>query len=348
MPSYTSRDRIVAALKGEYTDRVPVTIMFGPYVARLAGFTMPEIFHDAQKHAKAHVIAHQMHPTDTIGINREVYLEAEALGATVEYFDDNTPQLKNHLLVDKADLRKLEIPDSRKNQRLGWYLEACERARAELKTVAVGGSISGPWTLAANLRGLDTLILDTMDDPGFVHELMKFSVAYLKQWGVAVRETGVGGGIGEAAASCSVISPKIYKTFIQPYHTEIFGYFRERKLNISVHICGYIDPIMEDLLETGIRMISIDSISSLAKLKELSGGKAVIMGNVPPALFVDGTKEEMEAAVKTCIDIAAGGSKYLLSSGCEIPFNSRRENIAYFLEAAEKYGRYDKPDGEAQ
>jgi len=342
MTTYTARDRIVAALKGEYADRVPVTIMFGPYVAKLAGFTLPEIFHDAQKHAKAHVAAHQMYPTDTIGINRVVYLEAEALGAKVEYFEDVTPHLKSHVLEDKADLVKLDIPDPKKNQRLGWYLEACERAKAELKGVAIGGAMSGPWTLAANLRGLDTLILDTMDDPDFVHDLMKFAVAFLKQWGAAVRETGVGGGMGEAAASCSVISPKIYKTFIQPYHTEIFGYFRERKLNISVHICGYIDPIMEDLLNTGIRMISIDSVSSLAKLKELAGDKAVIMGNVPPALFVDGTKEEMEASVKECIDIAATGGRYLLSSGCEIPLNSRRENIAYFMAAAEKHGRYDR------
>jgi hypothetical protein len=71
------------------------------------------------------------------------------------------------------------------------YLEACEQAKAETKAVAVGGAMSGQWTLAANLRGLDTLILDTMDDPDFVHDLMKYTVAFIKEWGAAVRETGI-------------------------------------------------------------------------------------------------------------------------------------------------------------
>jgi uroporphyrinogen decarboxylase len=341
MAVYTSRDRILAALKGTYGDRIPVTIMFGPYVAKLAGYTMPEIFNDPEKHAKAHVAAYETFRTDTIGINRVVYMEAESLGAEVAYSEKTTPQLKTHVLDDKSVLEKLDMPDPRKNSRLKWYLQACTLAKAALPGVAVSGSISGPWTLAANLRGLDTLIMDTMDDPGFVHDLMKFSVAYLKEWGMVLRETGVGSGMGEASASCSVISPKIYREFIQPYHREIFSFFKERKLNISVHICGYIDPIMEDLLDTGVSMISIDSISSLSKLKELSMGNAVIMGNVPPSLFVDATRKQMEDAVRSCIDIGAKDSKYLLSSGCEIPFNSRRQNIEYFMQAAEKYGTYE-------
>ena len=114
----------------------------------------------------------------------------------------------------------------------------------------------------------------------------------------------------------------------------------QKKLNLGFHICGYIDPIMEDFLDTGVRMVSIDSASSLSKIVELSQGQAVIMGNVPTTLFSDGTKEEMEAAVKECIDTAAKGSKYFLCSGCEIPLNSRKENVGYFMDAAHKHGTY--------
>jgi len=98
---------------------------------------------------------------------------------------------------------------------------------------------------------------------------------------------------------------------------------------------------MEDVLETGIGMISIDSPSSLKKLVELAEGKAVIMGNVPTLLFAEGTKQQMEAAVKECVDTAAKGSKYILCSGCDIPLNSNREIVDCFMEAANKYGRYD-------
>jgi uroporphyrinogen decarboxylase len=170
---------------------------------------------------------------------------------------------------------------------------------------------------------------------------MRFTTEWVKISIAMVRETGVGIGMGEASASCSVISPKIYRAFIKPYHEEISNYFKERKLYVSLHICGYIDPIMEDVLETGIGMISIDSPSSLGKLVELAQGKAVIMGNVPTLLFAEGTKQQMEAAVKECVDTAAKGSKYILCSGCDIPLNSNREIVDCFMEAANKYGRYN-------
>jgi uroporphyrinogen decarboxylase len=191
------------------------------------------------------------------------------------------------------------------------------------------------------LRGLERLIFDTVDDPGFVHELMEFTTALLKVWVAKVRETGVGVGMGEASASCSVISPRIYKAFIKPYHQEIIEYFKERKLHVGLHICGYSDPIMENVLETGIGMISIDSPSSLGKLVELARDRVVIMGNVPTALFAEGTKQQMEAAVKECVETAAKGSKYVLCSGCEIPLNSNKESVDWFMEAANKYGRYN-------
>ena len=340
MSNYTGRDRLVAALKGQYADRVPATVMFGPYAAKLAGYTLLEFHTDAGKNVKSHVCACETFHPDNTGISGDVYLEAEALGAQVEFSEDATPHIKNHVLEDKANLAKLSIPDPRKAERLCWYLEICERLKSEIPDMSWGGGTAGPWTLAANLRGLDSLIFDTVDDPNFVHELMRFNTELTKIWISAIRETGVGAGMGEASASCNVISPKIYRTFVKPYHEEIISYFKERKLHISLHICGYIDPIMEDVVDTGISMISIDSPSSLSKLVSLSQGKVVLMGNVKTTLFSEGTREEMEAAVRECIDIAAKGSKYILCSGCDIPIDSRQENISYFMEAAEKYGHY--------
>ena len=341
MTAYIGKDRIVAAVRGQYTDRVPTTVMFGAYVAKLAGITMLEFYTDAEKHAKSHVRACEVFHPDTITLTDDVYLEAQALGAKVEFPEDSTSHLASYVLEDKAKLAKLSIPEPNKDNRLSYYLEACERAISEIKDSSVGGGATGPWTLAADLRGLERLIFDTADDPNFVHELMKFTTELVKVWGAKIREVGVGIGMGEASASCSVISPKIYRTFVKPYHCEVAEYFKQRKVHIGLHICGYIDPIMEDILDTGIGMISIDSLSSLGRLVELAQGRAVIMGNVPTALFAEGTKQQMEAAVKECVDTAAKGSKYILCSGCDIPLNSRKEIVDWFMGAADKYGRYN-------
>jgi len=48
----------------------------------------------------------------------------------------------------------------------------------------------------------------------------------------------------------------------------------------------------------------------------------------------------MEQAVKNCIEVAARGSAFILSTGCEVPFVATPENVRCFMEAAEKHGYY--------
>jgi len=106
-----------------------------------------------------------------------------------------------------------------------------------------------------------------------------------------------------------------------------------------MHICGYIDPIMEDLMDLGIGALSLDSPSSLKQMVEISRKKIVLVGNVATTLFVSGTKSEMEASVKECIRVAGMGGAYIISSGCELPYNSTLERAQFFVEAAKEHGR---------
>jgi uroporphyrinogen decarboxylase len=207
------------------------------------------------------------------------------------------------------------------------------------KTATLGLGQSGPWNLAMHLRGAETLLMDTAMDPEFVHALMKYTTEVVRAMGDGLIDAGFAPSLGEATASCSLISPQIYRDFIKPYHAELCTYFKTKRIPISIHICGYIDPILDEVLDTGIRFISLDAPSSLQKLVNLSEGKVTIMGNVPTALFADGTKEEMEEAVRACVDIAGEGSGYILSSGCEIPLNSTEDRVEHYFQCAHQFGR---------
>ena len=63
------------------------------------------------------------------------------------------------------------------------------------------------------------------------------------------------------------------------------------------------------------------------------------MGNVPSTHFSSGSRQEMEASIRQCIDIAAAESGYILASGCEIPFDSTEDRIEHFFEYSRQYGR---------
>ena len=340
MNQNTGKHYMLSALKRQHADRVPVTVLIGPYCSRLTPYSVREILTDARKSAEAHLAFHERFKPDSLIVYNDIYLEAEAVGCELEFPADGISHPKRALLDDKAKLARLQVPDPERSGRLPYFIEVCQRVSDQIrKTTSLGLGHSGPWNIAMHLRGAEALLMDTVTDPQFVHELMKFTTEVVRTMGAALIEAGFSPSLGEAAASCSLISPRIYREFIKPYHQELCRYFRTKKRLLSLHICGKIDPIMEDILETGIFLLSLDAASSLGKLIRLSAGKLIIMGNVKTNLFSSGTQTEMEASIRECIDTAAADSGYILASGCEIPFDSTEDRIAHFFKYSREYGR---------
>ena len=340
MKQTTGKQYMMSALRRKPMDRVPTTVLIGPYCSRLTRYSVREILTDARKSAEAHLAFHDRFNPDSLVVYNDIYLEAEAIGCELEFPEDRISHPKRTILDDKSQLARLKVPDPQKDGRIPYFIEVCQRVSDQVRqTTAVGLGHSGPWNIAMHLRGAEALLMDTVEDPAFVHELMKFAAEVVRVMGDALIEAGFSPSLGEAGASCSLISPSIYQKFIKPYHKELCSYFRSKKRFMSLHICGKVDPIMEDIIETGIYLFSLDAGSSLQKLTQTAKNNIVIMGNVPTTHFSSGSREEMETSIRHCIDTAAAASGYILASGCEIPFDSTEDRIDHFFEYSREYGR---------
>ena len=91
-----------------------------------------------------------------------------------------------------------------------------------------------------------------------------------------------------------------------------------------------------------IDWVELDGPSSLKKMVEESKGKVIIRGNIEGQIFIESTKDQIAQAVKDCIETASKENAYVLSTGCQIPLNAPLENVQHFLEAAQRYGTYDR------
>lgn len=342
MTEITGRERVVAAMKRKYADCIPASLILGAFRARILNCPLKEYFRDGNKLAEGTIAAYEQFGHDAVEICWDIMMEAEAAGAELEFPEDSMPQIKRRVLGEKRDLGKLMIPNPEKSGRYPLYLEACRKTLKALKGPNTAGALTGPWTTATGLRGAQELIFDAIDDPAFVDDLMAFTTAAIKALGAGLAETGISISMGEAACSCSLISPALYRRFIKPHHQELVRFFAAKKKGLSLHVCGYIDPIMEDLVELGISALSLDSPSSLEKMIAVSRKKIALVGNVATSLYVSGTKEEIETAVRNCIRIAAPGGAFILSSGCELPHNSTPDRVSFFMKAAREYGRADR------
>jgi uroporphyrinogen decarboxylase len=218
------------------------------------------------------------------------------------------------------------------------YLEVIAETKKMITDSVVSGVLAGPWTIAIGLRGATELIRDALKDPDYVHELMRFCTQMSIRFGEAFYPLKAGLSYSEAPASCSLISPRLYRTFIFPHHKQIVDHFKEKNVGVGLHICGYADPILEDIVNTGVTNISIDAPTDLARAVEVTEGKAVLIGNVDTSLFFSGGKQQMRKAIKDCIEIASKGSGYILSSGCEVPGVAPPEKVEWFMELANELG----------
>jgi MtaA/CmuA family methyltransferase len=349
---FTNRDRVVAAYRRSFADRVPAYPIVASFAGTLDGLSIEEYCTVVPKAITAMLNYYERYQPDVVLAYNDLAKEAEAFGCRVKYSDYVVPSIDQHVLHDdKTKLAKLAMPDPYKTARLPGFLEQCEALVRAKPPAAIGAVAVGPWTIAMLLRNPETMLLDTFEDPQFIHDLMRVTTDFCKLWGDAIAKTGIGLSFSEPTASISLISPDNYREFVAPYHKELVDHFKAKKVGVTTHICGTTYPIYEDLLRCGFTTVSFDLdqqadptlyVDQLTRFMEVSKGRAVAIGNVDATKFERSTKEAMVADVRRCINAAARHSAFILSTSCEIPPRSDAEIVKWFMDAAREYGRYDR------
>ena len=349
---YTPRERVTAAYKGQFADRVPAYPIAGAFAGCLDGLSIEEYCTDPTRASRAMLNYYDRFQPDIMIAFNDLAKEAEAVGCHVKYSDYVVPSIDQHVLQDdKGKLARLEIPDPKRDGRLSAFLEQCTALSKAGLPCPLGSVNVGPWTIAMLMRNPELMCLDTIDDPEFVHELMRFTTEYAKVVGDAVLETKIGLSYSDPTASCSLVGPDTYREFIKPYHKELVDYFKAKKVGVTTHICGTTYPIFEDLIRCGFTTVSFDldqqadptlHVDQLKRFMEVSKGRVVAIGNVDATKFERTSKEAMVADVRRCLDAAARHSAFILSTSCEIPPRSEPEIVKWFMDAAREYGRYDR------
>jgi len=346
---YTGKEYIAAVFRRERTDRVPVRAFHGLRAGlELASVTAKEVRTKPDKYVLVLAALYEVLPQDAVSVLvADEALFAEAAGKQLGFtFADVRARAAagTSLLEDKSTLAQFELPDLEQGERLPYYLEICQGALSAIPDAAVDPMFTSPWSTAMMMRGPQNMLLDIQDDPSFLRELLGYTTELANMVGAALLETGVDVlTLADPSAGCSLISPAMFRQWVEPYLRETIEHLKDLSdTPIVLHICGYIDPIMEDLVSLGVDGISIDGPSSLERLVEVSQGRVVVEGNCPTGLYLTGTAEEIEARVRECIDVAAAGNGYILCSGCQVPDNAPLENVRHFLEFGRRYGRHEK------
>ena len=199
----------------------------------------------------------------------------------------------------------------------------------------------GCWQDAVELVGTERLIMETYDDPEWVHELIRILQARKKTFiqslkGARYDLLELGGG----AASTTVISPKIFDKFVAPYDSELIELAHAMGQRIVYHTCGGMMPILEKIADMGPDAMETFTPADmggdvrLAEAKQRIGDRVCMIGGFDQFHFFTGcTPDETRAEVRRCFEAAGSGGGYILCPSDHF-FDAEPELIQAFVDEA--------------
>ena len=248
---------------------------------------------------------------------------------------------QNARLAEKQQLAGLTLPDptvGRMGDRTQGVALLRERTQGQL---LVEGWVEGPCAEGSDLRGINTLMLDFFDDPGFISDLFGLLTENAIRFARVQVQAGADLiGIGDAAAS--LVGPDLYARFVLPEEKRLIDAIHALGCPVRLHICGNITELLPHIATLGVDLLDLDSMVPVAQARAECGPKPVLLGNLDPVRQVkNGTPEIIQAALDACR--AAAGERYIAAAGCEIPRYTADANVRAFAEWSQRGVAHVRP-----
>ncbi|MEI2723557.1 MAG: uroporphyrinogen decarboxylase family protein [Verrucomicrobiota bacterium] len=330
-----SRERVLAHLAGQPVDRLPLMPITMHFACAGIGAKYRDYCTDYRVLVAGQLRIAEQYGFDYVNTMSDPAREAADCGAAVQFFDEQPVAILEDqaLLADKTKLAALKIPDPLGGGRMHNGIKAIALFKEKVgRDKIIEGWIEGPVAEGADLRGINTLMLDFDDDPAFVRDLFEFIVELeLRFAREQIRAGAEVIGVGDAAAS--LVGPRIYQEFAFPYEQRLVDGIHALGAKVRLHICGNTRKILEGMGRLGCDIVDLDSLSPLAEARQQMGPRQVLLGNLNPVtVLMNGTPELVNASIAECHRQA--GARFIVGAGCEVPRATPPENLRALCEYA--------------
>jgi len=191
------------------------------------------------------------------------------------------------------------------------------------------------------MRGMENLLMDMVEHPQFVHDMMdEYLRIRLELIDLIVERIPVE-GIFDGGDDCDQRGPIMglarWQEFIKPRLATVIEHVHAKGLPVVAHMCGNVGPLVDDLLE--IKLDALESLQPEAmdvyEAKRKAAGKMVLIGGMGTQQMLPmGTPEEITAEThRLCEEMGAGGG-YMLGPAKPVMPDVPTENAVAFIEAA--------------
>ena len=344
--------RFGEAMKG-IPDRVPVYAQMHEFAMNELGFQANTFYTTPEILTPATLEVAERYGIDVAFIDYDVYnIEVEALGQKVIYFEDDIPDVDRTapLITGPDDLDKIRTPNF---DTTGRFTKVIEMHTIFEKMTGVTPSLQfcAPFSLAANIRGIENLIRDILLTPDFarglfdaiVEEVLAPWILYQKKYFPHV--TSIGGS--DAFSSLPILNMKIFKEWVVPYILrlrEICGpevyvpnWVGEKHLKKPEDLLALKLQVSPDFLEgqdPDVAALGPAFYKAYAEEHDVP----LVLG-VGASFMDSSTPTEIHQRVKHYVEVGGKNGRFALYL-CNLSATTPAENVKAAIEAVREYGQY--------
>lgn len=293
------------------------------HAAKLIGKTPWEASRSKELIIAAHRAAFELYHHTPVVVGIDIYnLEAEAFGAVVAQPDGaGIPSMKEHLCEDTEEILALDDFDPATSGRLAMMIDAACELKAQLPEAIVKVPVSGAFSLASNLCGLENLLCDCMTDPDTVFQCLEKLVQNQLRFVEAIRAAGIEPTFFESAATPPLVPPPMFSEIVLPALNKVLD-------GAACIIGGNTEPILEPMLSTGTQyVICPGETDQAAFMKQMEMHPEVMVRiNMNPAVFCSENTTSAFAEADRVMELVAGREKVCVGSGV-LPYEAVPETV---------------------
>ncbi|MBN1557273.1 MAG: uroporphyrinogen decarboxylase family protein [Lentisphaerae bacterium] len=337
-------ERILAALRGEPSDTVPVMLHNFMMAMREAGYTHAQFRADPDTIADAFIRAVETYDYDGILVDIDTATLAGAVGVPVTLPDDESARCRAGGLLRLEAVADLPPPDVGADPRIRIWLDAVRRLKAHFgDAVCIRGNCDqAPFSLASMMRTPEAWMLDLMDEDNRenVFRLLDFCTEATCQFVRLMAETGAHvTSNGDSPAGPDMISPAMYETFALPYEKRVVAQAHASGLPYVLHICGDTTPILKQMASTGTDAVELDYKTDAKQARAVLDNRICFIGNLDPSgVLARGSVAEVERKTRELLTVFRDTPRFILNAGCAMPPDTPPENVRAMIRTARCFG----------
>lgn len=335
----TPTRRVLAAVLGGRVDYVPPSspvVHATKELMQMVGATWPEAHLDSKMMADLAAAPYEVCGVEAARVQFDLSLEAEVLGCKLDWTKPDRPPVMSTPHMDPEDIT---IPDNLEEAgRIPIVLKAIEILHDRYDgTVPIMPCVTGPFTLAGHLAGIENLVRWTVTDPekahGFIEVAAEFGIAYAKILGAHGAHIPA---LAEPSASGDLISAETYRDFLLPVHQRMA---KEVSTPWIMHICGDASKLLPYIKQSEIDCFSFDGTPAWL-CRQVLGNEMSIEGSIDVIdLLPNGTPEQVYNRARQCIMEGVD----LVGPACDASNGTSLENMRAYVRAC-KETPVPKPD----